>query len=239
LRTSGNEPLDLFCLPHAGGSARTYLRWQRSMPSWVRVRPVELAGRGRRIREPRPSTLAAAARDLVPRLDTGGRYAIFGHSMGGLLAYELARLLCRSRQRLPSFVVIAASRPPHLSSPNHYAELADLPDDELIDVLANDGSVPHSMRISPMRDQFLPVIRGDIELLAGYRPVPVTEPLPLDLLIWYGADDPTTPRCLVREWQRYTSRLCRLTAFPGGHFFIHDDLRPVAGGLFAAAGTNR
>jgi surfactin synthase thioesterase subunit len=91
--------------------------------------------------------------------------------------------------------------------------------------------------MSPMRDQFLPIIRGDIELLAGYRPDAVAQ-LPLDLLVWYGVDDPATPRCLVREWQRYTSRLCRLTAFPGGHFFIHDDPRPVADRLFAAVGTS-
>ncbi len=229
------EPFDLACVPHAGGSARTFLRWQRSMPPSIRVVPLEMAGRGRRTRDPRPPTLTDAAVDLAARLDPRAPYAILGHSLGGLIAYEMARLLSDGAHIAPSFVVLAACRPPHLLSGSRYALLADLSDDDLIDELAPDGRIPESVRHSAMRQWFLPVIRGDIALAANYLPDPVAEPLPVNLLVWHGIADPATPPNALREWQRYTSRLFSVEAFPGGHFFIHDDLDHVADLLTAAA----
>ncbi len=232
---SENTPLELLCVPHAGGSARTFLRWQRSMPSSIRVVPLEMAGRGRRTRDPRPSTLQDAACDLAARLDPRGPYALLGHSMGGLVAYEMTRLLYNGGHVAPSFVVLAGCRPPHQMSASRYARLASLSDDDLIDELAADGRIPASMRQSGMRQIFLPIVRRDIELVARYRPDPLDQPLPVNLVVWYGVDDPATPPNAVQEWQGYTSQLFRVEAFPGGHFFIHDDLDGVAGLLAAAS----
>ncbi|MCP3803127.1 alpha/beta fold hydrolase [Allokutzneria sp. A3M-2-11 16] len=219
------EPLHVFCVPHAGGSARTFLKWQRTFPPELRIVPLEIAGKGRRSLEPRHATVREVADDLVQRIETPGRYAIFGHSMGGLIAYEMARSLA------PEFVVVAATRPPHLIPSDHRASLASLPDDELLDAMASAGTVPESVRNSPMRDLFVPNLRADLALVATYRPAPAPAPLPVDLHVWHGTEDPTTPAPVMAEWRRYTARECRMRAFTGDHFFPHSAPHLVAEAL--------
>ncbi|MGA4847526.1 thioesterase II family protein [Streptomyces sp. G5(2025)] len=230
----GAEPLTLYCVPHAGGSARSFLRWRREMPAAVRVAPLEIAGRGRRTREPRHASLQEAARDLADGLEPSGRYAILGHSMGGLIAHELARLLT-DRGTAPEFLVVAATRPCHLLSPDAYAPLLELPDDLLLETLAEHATIPAELVHSPMRALFVPVIRGDLELIAGYRPDLTAEPLPVELSAWYGTEDATTPPEVMADWQRHTRLPCRVDAFAGGHFFLHDHLEPVAARLVELA----
>ncbi|MGC5363090.1 thioesterase II family protein [Streptomyces sp. DT24] len=235
----GGEPLTLYCVPHAGGSARTFLRWRREMPAAVRVVPLEIAGRGRRTREPRHASLQEAARRLADGIVPNGRYAILGHSMGGLIAHELARLLT-DRGDAPEFLVVAATRPCHLLTPELHAPLLDLPDDRLLETLAEGGTIPEELLRSPMRQLFVPVIRGDLELIAGYRPDLEAEPLPVELTAWYGTEDPATPGDVMVGWQRHTRRPCRVEAFPGGHFFLHEHLEHVTARLveLAATGVN-
>ncbi|SDM53246.1 thioesterase II family protein [Allokutzneria albata] len=219
------EPLQVFCVPHAGGSARTFLKWQRTFPAPLRIVPLEIAGKGRRSREPRHATVREVADDLVQRMDPTGRYALFGHSMGGLIAYEMARSLA------PEFVVVAATRPPHLIPSDHRASLAGLSDDDLLDAMAAAGTVPESVRNSPMRDLFVPNLRADLALVASYRPSPGAAPLGVDLNVWYGTEDATTPASVMAEWDRYTERECRTRAFPGDHFFPHADPELLARAL--------
>ena len=92
--------LRLFCLPYSGASAMAYNRWRRILPAWLVVQPLELPGRGMRMDEPlhtRLDTLVAQlAREVAPQVQQP--YALFGHSLGGLLAFELAHAL---RERLP------------------------------------------------------------------------------------------------------------------------------------------
>ncbi|MFJ4692448.1 thioesterase II family protein [Streptomyces sp. NPDC088766] len=226
---SAPEPLTLYCVPHAGGSARSFVRWRRELPPAVVVaRPLEIAGKGLRSREPRATTLREAAADLAARVDPGGRYALFGHSMGGLLAHETAQALARLGRPAPAFVVVAAARPPHLLEDSSYGPLLELGDDALLDALAAHGRIPREVRTSPMRHQFVPVIRGDLALLAGYRTDPPPRPLTCDLLTWYGTGDPDTPPGTAAGWRPYTRAAHRTEAFAGGHFFPHELFPEVA-----------
>src|SRR5688572_9848315 len=87
--------LRLYCLPYAGSSASVYVRWKRRLPAWIEVVPVELPGRGRRIGEPLQTTVAGVldriASDVRP--EPGQPFALFGHSLGAILAFELAHRL--------------------------------------------------------------------------------------------------------------------------------------------------
>jgi surfactin synthase thioesterase subunit len=229
---SAADPLTLYCVPHAGGSARSFVRWRRELPAGLRAQPLEIAGKGLRSREPRAATLREAAVDLAHRVDPSGRYALLGHSMGGLLAYETALALQALGRPGPEFVVVAATRPPHLLGHSPYAPLlAAADDDALLDALAAHGRIPQEVRRSPMRHQFVPVIRGDLALLAGHRPDPDPRPLPGDLVTWYGTGDPDTPPEVMAGWRHYTAGVHLGEGFEGGHFFPHERFEEVAARL--------
>jgi medium-chain acyl-[acyl-carrier-protein] hydrolase len=218
--TSG-EALQLVCLPHSGGSVRPFHQWRPALAPEIVVRPLDFRRCAARTGAPPASTLSGAAAALLPSVANCPRYALFGCSMGGLLGYELARLACASDAAPPEFLVLAGCRPPHRRSAA-IAALASLCDDELLDRVTELGTVPSGLRGSPMQELFLPVLRADLELVAGYSPDPDAGPLPVDLLVWYGTDDPTTPEDVLHEWTSYTSGACELTAFPGTHFFPHE-----------------
>ncbi|MFJ3493020.1 thioesterase II family protein [Streptomyces sp. NPDC086091] len=232
------EPLTLYCVPHAGGSARSFVRWRRELPPALVARPLEIAGKGVRSREPRAATLREAAEDLARQIDPAGRYALFGHSMGGLLAHETALALAGLGRPAPAYVVTAATRPPHLLADSPYAALLDAADDDaLLAALAAHGRIPAEILASPMRHRFVPVIRADLTLLAGHRPTVRPRPLPCDLLTWYGADDPETPPEVMAEWRPYTAAAHRVVGFDGGHFFPHERFELVTEELLALATT--
>ncbi|MER5193095.1 thioesterase II family protein [Streptomyces sp. NPDC002755] len=232
---TGAEPLTLYCVPHAGGSARSFVRWRRELPAALCARPLEIAGKGLRSREPRAATLREAAADLALRMDPSGRYALLGHSMGGLLAYETALALDALGRPAPEFVVVAAARPPHLLGRSAYGPLLTLGDDALLDALSENGRIPREVRRSPMRHRFVPVIRGDLALIAGHRPDPEPRPLPSDLVAWYGGEDADTPPEVMAGWRHYTRRAHTGEAFAGGHFFLHERFDEVVARLLGLA----
>lgn len=100
----------LFCFPYAGASAQCYARWRRGLPAWLDVRPVELPGRGARFGEPLHEQLAPLVAQLVTELraDLHAPYALFGHSLGALIAFEVAHALptagCRNLSNCSSLV---------------------------------------------------------------------------------------------------------------------------------------
>ncbi len=101
--------LRLFCLPHSGASASVYARWRRVLPDWLQVCPLELPGRGMRMDEPLQRDIKALAAQLAEEIsrDLDGPYALFGHSLGGLLAFELAHAL--NARNLPAPLALFAS----------------------------------------------------------------------------------------------------------------------------------
>jgi surfactin synthase thioesterase subunit len=102
--------ITLLCLPCAGASATMYLRWRRVLPAWIRVEPVELAGRGSRIGDPFSPDFSSAIDDVCVRMQPwlNGRYALYGHSMGALLAYGVVRRLLQTGKALPQRLTLGA-----------------------------------------------------------------------------------------------------------------------------------
>ena len=87
------KKIKLFCFPYAGGSAAAYNKWRQYLDKHIELRPVELAGRGRRIYDPLYQSIEEAVDDVYQLISpelAKGPYAFFGHSMGGIIAYELA-----------------------------------------------------------------------------------------------------------------------------------------------------
>ena len=162
----------LFCLPHAGSGATSYYRWRRVLPGSVAVCPVMLPGREMRLAEPSlpdagalADALMAASADVLDR-----PYAIFGHSMGALLAYEWTVRIAAAG--LPGPVRLFASGRNAPQIPYTHAVLHRLGEEDFVEALRTRyGGLPEGFLADPeMREVFLPILRADLRLVETYRP---------------------------------------------------------------------
>jgi surfactin synthase thioesterase subunit len=218
--------LTLFCLPYAGASAMSYARWRRSVPAWLDIRPLELPGRGSRSGEPLPTDLVDLAAQLARELrgETHRPYALFGHSMGSLLAFELACALRAQGLPAPRALVVSGGAAP---ARRDYLRFRDpLDDEQLVAELRSLQGTPSAVlqHVELMR-LTLPILRADFLLCGRYRYQP-TAPLDCPLHVFAGVEDRATPEQL-QAWSAHTAAGFSLDLFPGGHFFIHEHERDV------------
>lgn len=218
-RPSLRARLRLFCFPYAGGSEVAFRTWQQNLPEAIEVLPIQLPGRGARVKEPSLNRLAPMVRALVQslRLEMDLPFALFGHSMGGLIAFEFARQLRREGGPLPVHLFISAKCCPK-EVDDLYA--GELPDDELIEILRRYEGTPREVLENPELMQFLlPVIRADMELCNTYVCDP-EPPLPCPITAFGGLEDQKSGRKCLEGWQNYTTGRFALRMFPAGHFFL-------------------
>lgn len=212
--------LRLYCLPYAGSSASVYVRWKRRLPAWIEVVPVELPGRGRRIGEPLQTTVAGVldriASDVRP--EPGQPFALFGHSLGAILAFELAHRLEQRAGLFPALVVVSGTRAPGSRDLERYA--AAQSDAELRAELERLGGTPASVLAdAELMELALPVLRADFRVAGGYVGEPDRK-LRAPLVVLGGAADDTT-RDKLAAWREHTDSEFALHVLSGGHFFIH------------------
>jgi surfactin synthase thioesterase subunit len=209
----------LFCLPYAGAGIGAYRQWPALLAPDVSVQAVMLPGRGLRIREdPRPDPIALAAA-ITERADRP--FAIFGHSMGARLGFEVTRELRRKGAPMPMMLLVSAARPPHAPLESRYS---DLPDDEfLAAVAALDGMLPELTENAELKELALAVLRADFGWLEDYQPAD-EEPLPVPIVAFAADRDPIAPAEIMAGWAQHTSAGWRQHALPGGHFFLGEDL---------------
>ncbi|MDU9391992.1 thioesterase II family protein [Pseudomonas sp. zfem002] len=228
--------LTLLCLPYSGASAMVYSRWRRKLPAWIEVRPVELPGRGARLAEPLSTDLAALARQLASEQSLAAHrpYAILGHSLGALLACELAHELqalgCPPPVALFACGTAAPSRREGYDGPEWREPKSDA---ELIrDLRDLQGTSEEVLANEELMALMLPILRADF-LLCGryvYRQRP---PLRCPLHVFGGADDRASEAQLL-AWRQESQGEFSLTMFPGGHFFIHEQEERVLAALAGA-----
>lgn len=211
--------MTLFCLHHAGAGAAAYAGWRGHLAPEIDVAPLLLPGRGQRIDEPLHEDMAALvgalADALAPRLDRP--YALFGHSFGAALAFELAGRLARA----PVHLFVSAWCPP--AEMLRAIELAPLQDADLLAYLARYGDIPDVLaRDAEMMRALLGPLRADIQMLRNYRPAEAA-PTRCPITMLGGRDDPVVaPDRLVR-WARALQAPAPVI-FPGGHFYLRECL---------------
>lgn len=213
----------LFCFPYAGASGSAFSRWAAKLPDYVEVCPVQLPGRASRHREPpftRMQPLVESAGHFIrPLLDRP--FAFFGHSMGAVIGFELARYLRRERQPTP-FCLIASGRPAPqipLSRRGTYEQ----PDRQFIQTLRRLNGTPREvLEHAEMMQMMLPILRADFELSETYTYTP-QPPLNCAIIALGGADDTGVTRRHLEGWREQTSNLFTLHMFPGDHFFLHSE----------------
>lgn len=184
---------------------------------------VQLPGRGGRIREQPiasiPTLTELLTPEFLPLLDRP--YAFFGHSMGAVLAMELARVIASTGRRGPEHLFLSARRPPHL--PRLEADLHRLPDDAFLKLLGSRyGGVPAEVLQEPdLLALFLPALRADITALETFTPGDA-EPLTCPITAYGGDEDRLVTLDQLRDWRGYTSGGFRVKQFRGGHFYLQD-----------------
>lgn len=214
------EKLRLFCFPCAGGSAVGYRAFAADLADRAIVHAVELPGHGLRLQERplerMPALIDVLFAELSPRFDRP--FAFWGHSMGALVAFELARKLRREGGALPVYLFASAHRAPQLPNPDATKHL--LPDPQLVAYLEELGGTPPAVAAYPeLMELVLPALRSDLTLLNTYR---YAEERPLDcpLMALGGTGDRLLQRPLLEPWREQTTKFT-LQIFPGDHFYLH------------------
>lgn len=225
-RPSDRARARLFCLPYGGGGAAIFREWPRDLWPEIEVWHVQLPGREARHREPLLTRMDALvtplADSMMPHLDPP--YAIFGHSMGALIGFELARCLRRAGAPDPIYLFVSARRAPHVQDPR--PPLHNLPDPDLVEQLCRRyNGMPQAVLESPdLMRLFVPVIRADLTLTETYSYAP-EEPLACPISAFGGLDDGAVTRDDLAAWGDQTRESFTLRMLSGGHFFLQT-LRP-------------
>lgn len=219
----------MFCLPYAGGAAWIYRPWMAQLATQTALDlcAIELPGRAARIREPLrtslPGLVAELAEAMVPLLDKP--YIMFGHSMGALLSFEVARLLRRQGRPLPRHLFVSAHRAPHLPNPDPTTHL--LGDSALIDKLRRLGGTPDEVFEQPeLLALLLPVVRADFTVCDTYD-YQEDAPFAFPITVFGGSNDAMVSREDLARWDHHTTAACSVQMFPGGHMFIHQEQKRV------------
>jgi surfactin synthase thioesterase subunit len=219
-RPNPQAHLRLFCLPYAGGGASLYRPWLEALPPDIELCGIQLPGRESRLGEsaytrliPLVQTLAEA---LIPYLDKP--FAFYGHSMGALISFELARQLRMAHNKHPVSLYLAAFRAPQLPNPN--IKIHHLPTEMFKVVLRAEGIPELILQNNELMQAMLPTLRADFELCDSYE-YREERPLACPFYIFGGMEDVRVSIADLELWPMHSSAQSHLTMLPGSHFFLH------------------
>jgi medium-chain acyl-[acyl-carrier-protein] hydrolase len=219
--------LRLFCLPYAGGGANTYRLWPQLLPDEVELCVFQLPGRGARLSDAPftdSSPLVSNLYDVIePYLDMP--VAFFGHSMGALLAFELARRLRQKSKPEPAHLFLSGRRAAQI--PLDGPPIYNLPEAELVEKLRELKGTPKEVFEYPeLLQLMIPLLQADFAVCQSYVYSP-EPPLNCPITVLGGAEDQEIGRDLLEAWSAQTTSTFYLHMFPGDHFFINTTHAPI------------
>lgn len=211
----------LYCLPYAGGSAALFSSWGAALGEQIEVSALMLPGRAGRTAEEHRVDPAEIARAVAGSADRP--FALYGHSMGGELGFEVVRELRAIGAVQPVRLLVGGSRPPDAPrSEDRYHGVSKLDDAALLAKLSQMGGLPEEVLAEPeLIELLLPVFRTDFGWLDGYtyRPQP---PLDVPIAAFCGIEDESASAQIMDGWRAHTTADFTLHALDGGHFFLED-----------------
>ena len=214
--------LNLFCLPFAGGNKYSYQKYAEKAPAFINIVPLEYPGRGARMKEPLVSDIDALVSDLskqiISKIDENN-YAIYGHSMGGLMAYLLTRTLIENNQKPPIHLFITGTSGP-ASVSRGLKQRHLLPKAEFLEELkALDGIPEEVLQNEDLFSYIEPIIRADFKACETYTHKNYYSPLNIPLTVITGTEEDIKPED-IQLWQNETNCEVDFRQIPGKHFFI-------------------
>ncbi|MGD8400920.1 MAG: alpha/beta fold hydrolase [Bacillota bacterium] len=211
----------VFCFHYAGGSSAVFKHWARGgLP--VAFIPVELPGRGTRISEPCPDEVASLLAELIPSLTAAiadRPFCLFGHSMGAVLAFEVAYLLRNQYGLQADKLIVAGRQAPHYPDPFEFKTY--MGDEALIRELRRlGGTADQILESSEILQFLLPMIRSDYKLHESY--IYRGQKLDIPIIAHTGRHDADAGAAVMKHWEEVTDGPFELHEFDGNHFFVQN-----------------
>lgn len=215
------DKINLYCLPFAGGSKYSYRGYSKYAPSYLNIVPIEIPGRGSRVNERLLTNLDTIANDVFSQIKNklDEPYAIYGHSMGTLIAYALTKRIIKENLKQPLYLFLTGCTGPSL----RYRDLVDhlLPKQEFFREIKKLGGSPDAVLNDPiLMDFFEPILRADFEAVATYN-YERSEPFSIPISVIIGAEENASFEEAM-AWQQETTLPIEVKTLPGNHFFIFD-----------------
>ena len=210
----------LFCFPHAGGGPVVFFEWSQRLGREIECVGIQYPGRGQRLREEPLTTVCAIVDEISHGLAQffDKPFAFYGHSFGGIVAFELARQLRRKGMPEPDHLFVGAARAPHLKGPHPPIHM--LPEEEFVaNVQSRYGGIPAEIYRDPeVLKMFMPAMRADFTAYETYE-FQVEDPLKVPITAFAGEEDRAVKPACLSEWAFHTVGAFDMKVLPGGHFF--------------------
>ena len=216
--------LRLFCFPYGGGGPSTFYNWPKQLPSDVETIGIQMPGLESRMMEPPIDIISMAVQSLLPEiyLKLDKPFAFFGHSLGALISYELARAISEKYSVQPTRLFVSGIRAPHI--PIRRSPIYELPEVEFLKELNSlYCGIPEEILQNPdILRILLPGLRACLKMSESYLFLG-GDPLDCDITAFGGHDDNTAPREDLEAWRYHTKGMFTLHMIAGNHFFINSE----------------
>ncbi|WP_028545527.1 thioesterase II family protein [Paenibacillus taiwanensis] len=218
----------LFCLPFAGGSKRAYANWSKLTNCPLEIEPIEIKGRGERLGQGFYADMTEAVEDIYAMIKNKIQeepYALFGHSMGTLLAYELYYKVKTEGHQLPRHLFFSGRQSPIVKN-NMYVS-TDMSDDEFIEKIIALGGIPEEIsQSSELMEFYLPIFKNDIRIMESYKFKERAEKLNCNITVLNGLEDKIDATQEI-TWDYLCEQKSKSYYFTGSHFFINDHVKKI------------
>lgn len=227
--------MNLYAIPYAGGHSLVYRNLSEALSPQVSLQPLELPGRGKRAKDDLKHDIHDITEDLFQSIRkdviNNNRYAIFGHSMGSLLAYLLTVRIANEGLPMPSHLFCSGHSAPSIPKIDMVKDAPKYSASSevfwaYIDSL---GALPPELKEhQELMNYFEPIIRADIQALEKYEYQELKEALPVPIHVLYGVEDSETPVYGLFPWQNESTHMVNFLPNEGGHFGLFNNLDKVS-----------
>lgn len=220
----------LFCLPQAGGSASIYYKWKKYLHPSIKLRPIELKGRGKRLNQELYDGFDQAVDDIINHIkneifECDCEYAIYGHSLGSILAYESYYRICEDMMNKPCHLFFSGYPAPNIKV--RTGNIHKLDDDEFIKRLIEIGGIKkEAISNKGLMSIYLPMIKNDFKIIEEYNYKNRQEKISCDMSIFYGKQDDISLNEVI-QWENHCSTKFEVYGFDGDHFFMENKIEDI------------